>query len=238
MKRLISILILLFSTFLLYSAVDDEFILHIRAFKPGDSNVELKLNNALSLDDISAYDVVNLNEAASEIVGNMPTSDPSTMICPVVFSYRVEGADKPGAGNTIGYTLSIELTAFKLKSDNSDTSVYIPAYYQLGNLNATFPGNASDEENKNTSVRDDGWEIAYDSGIPAVQGNMATGNQSVVFNTSWTIKNERQNIESDMPRWITRGAVGVIVDYNTFNAAETPYGQYQATATITLGVNQ
>lgn len=230
MKKLICLCFIFLLAFIL--SADDSYVLRIRAFKPGDQDVVLKLNNALTLDDISNGDIVNLNDSASEIVGSIPSSAPSSMISKVIFSYRVEGADPPETGNSVGYKLTMTLSPFKLftGSDSTEQDVIIPAYYQLGNLNVTFPGTTEDANSPDL----DEWHIEYTDETSYIQNGLAD-TTNVSFETAWNVS-QQEGTRNPMPKWVARGAVGVIIDYRKYSDMATPYGKYRATATLRLEV--
>ena len=214
----------------LSSETSAEDILHISAFKPYKDGVYLHVNNALSHDDvITEGEIIELNEVLSRLMGIVSeNSTPSSMSSTVVFSYRIEGADEPENGSA-KYTLTIELGPLKNISGKDDV---IPVLYQLGYLTTTFPGNAGDG---NTPGEDgvDGWTIKYDS-TESLVNDIADNSGSANFVVRMTLSGTGTHELEYMPNWIARGAVGMIIDYPSYEAAS--YGVYQADAKLKLEV--
>ena len=225
MKKIV-IFTLLLLIFIPLFAEEYDYTLRIRAFKPGDSGVVMKINNALTLEDLAftSPSPINLNEHIERFVGNIPSTDPSSMVSNVVFSYRIEGADAPESGS-VSYTLNISMTPF---SREGGTEV-IPALFQLGNLDVTFPGSAGEI---NSPTKDD-WNISYaDISVKNEKADSDSGN--AVFSETWTVKNTLTSNANQMPNWIARGAVGLILDYSVFQSDKIPFGKYKSTVTLEL----
>ena len=228
MRRLAISLLLLVTTIMpiVSQTVAFEETLRISAFKPFRSGVYLHVNDALTMNDVEGDGyTINLNEIGDEIMGTVdPEADGTTssaMNSRVVFSYRVEGADQPTGADHLGYGISIDITPM------TNGEYVIPVLYQLGNFNATFPGNAGDE---NMPSRD-GWAVAYTS--TDIRNEVSKEGSKAQFNAEWSItKTETQN--KDMPLWVTRGAIGMVVDYSAYENA--PYGVYKAKVTMELKV--
>lgn len=230
MRRLAISLLLLVATIMpiVSQTVAFEETLRISAFKPFRSGVYLHVNDALTMNDVEGDGyTINLNEIGDEIMGTVdPEADGTTssaMNSRVVFSYRVEGADQPTGADHLGYGISIDITPM------TNGEYVIPVLYQLGNFNATFPGNAGDE---NMPSRD-GWAVAYTS--TDIRNEIATKGSPAQFNADWSIT-ETENQDKDMPLWVTRGAIGMVVDYSAYENENAPYGVYKAEVQMELKV--
>lgn len=219
MKKIV-LCILLLSTLISLFAEDYDYTLQIKAFKPGNQDVEMKINNALTLEDIKGENSsIVLNEYAGKFINNIP-SNPTSMVSEVVFSYRIEGADSVETGTS--YTLNISMTPFKRVGGPE----VIPALFQLGYIDATFPGEANE---LNVTTRDN-WNIEIDSSV--LNSNVSTGKGTL--SKSWTL-NRTEGTNNSSPNWIVRGAVGLILDYQTYqDAKKTPIGKYTSTVTLEL----
>ena len=215
----------------LASETSAEDILHISAFKPYKNGVYLHVNNALSHDDIIEGEIIELNDILDRLMGIVSEdSNPTSMSSTVVFSYRIEGADKPVNENEqLKYKLTIELGPLKNSSGKEYT---IPVLYQLGYFNTTFPGNAG-ADNTPGAEGVDGWTITYDPAV-SLDNAVANASGSAEFDVGLTLAGTGNHELGYMPNWIARGAVGMIIDYSSYEGA--PYGVYKATATLTLGV--
>lgn len=228
--------------------------LHISAFKPGDSGVKLVVNDALTRNNITSDgQVIDLDQNGSAFIGQIPNYTPSSMISEVAFSYRIEGAEPSDGRTEAKYKLNITLEPFKQvieaqSSDEGEETVevapaIIPAFFQLGNFNVTFPGTAHDKPEDKNKPSSKGWRIFYLEGteettIPAVKSSIANESQNASFNIILGIsKNtEDSTAASTSPNWVARGAVGVIIDYSRIQSDEVPYGRYQSNVIVTLEV--
>lgn len=219
------ILIMIICTVLHAESPASEDTLNITAFKPFKSGIKLHVNNALTMEDISNGTVINLNEIAGDLMGNADNI-PSTMTSNVIFSYRVEGADQP-QDDAIGLTYTLTITAEPLKNITNEEAGSIPVLYQLGHFDATFPGTASILNNHESG----GWTINYAS--EAVYSQKATESSPFSKEVSWTVK-ETNDQGITMPNWITRGAIGMVIDYASYN--EAAHGVYRADISLTLEV--
>lgn len=216
----------------LSSETSAEDILHISAFKPYKNGVYLHVNNALSHDDVIIEgEIIELNDILDRLMGIVSKdSNPTSMSSTVVFSYRIEGADEPMNENEqLKYKLTIELGQLKnVSGKNYD----IPVLYQLGYFNTTFPGNAGDD-NMPGAEGVDGWTITYDSAESLVN-KVANASGPAKFEVGLTLAGTGNHGLGYMPNWIARGAVGMIIDYSSYEDA--PYGVYKATAELKLEV--
>lgn len=216
----------------LSSETSAEDILHISAFKPYKNGVYLHVNNALSHDDVIIEDeIIELNDILDRLMGIVSEdSNPTSMSSTVVFSYRIEGADEPMNENEqLKYKLTIELGQLKnVSGKNYD----IPVLYQLGYFNTTFPGNAGDD-NTPGAEGVDGWTITYDSAESLVN-KVANASGPAKFEVGLILKGTGNHVHEYMPNWIARGAVGMIIDYPSYE--KSPYGIYKATANLKLEV--
>ena len=229
-KALFFIIALLISVlYPLASETSAEDILHISAFKPYREGVYLHVNNALSHDDvITEGEIIELNDVLDQLMGIVSeNSNPTSMSSTVVFSYRIEGADMPENGST-NYNLTIELSPL----ENISGEGVIPVIYQLGYFNTTFPGSAG-ADNTPGDEGVDGWTIKYDSAESLIN-DIANGSESAKFEIGLTLSGTGNHTLGYMPNWIARGAVGMIIDYPSYEAAS--YGVYQADAKLKLEV--
>ena len=221
MRKLLSIFFLFFSLLPLTAAGSDTLM--ITAFKPDpyqETGVYLKVSNALTREDMVAVEgtenTIDVSDYIGSLLGRQPAS--GTMSSTVIFSYRVEGNVEP-EGDTVSYKLKIDFSPLKNGND------ILTAYYQIGNFDVVFPGNAGEI---NTSIRPDGWKIAYnDTSVRNL--TVATGEVSV-DDLEWTISKEPTS--GTIPVWIARGAVGMVIDSTDYNSK--PFGKYTADVTITL----
>lgn len=235
MKKILLFIIALLLSVLcpLSSETSAEDILHISAFKPYEEGVYLHVNNALSHDDvITEGEIIELNDILDRLMGIVSEdSNPTSMSSTVVFSYRIEGADKPVNENEqLKYKLIIELEPLKKNVSGKDYA--IPVLYQLGYFNTTFPGNAGDD-NTPGAEGVDGWTITYDSAESLVN-DVANASGPAKFEVGLTLAGTGNHTLGYMPNWIARGAVGMIIDYPSY--VKSPYGIYQATANLKLEV--
>ena len=223
MRKLLSILFLLFALHTLTAAGSDTLM--ITAFKPDpyqETGVYLKVSNALTREDMVAAEgtesIIDVSDYIGSLLGRQPAS--GTMSSTVIFSYRVEGNEEP-EGNTVSYKLRIDISPLANGNEN------LTAYYQIGNFDVVFPGNAGEI---NTSTKD-GWKIAYDN--TSVR-NLTVSTEAVsVGDIKWTISKEPTS--GTIPVWIARGAVGMVIDSTDYNSK--PFGKYKADVTITLEAN-
>ena len=71
----------------------------------------------------------------------------------------------------------------------------------------------------------------------AAQGMRADESQNASFDVEIGVKKgDAPDAAAFAPNWVARGAVGVIIDYSSYQSADTPYGRYQSNVTVTLEV--
>lgn len=251
MKKFIVYLFLIFGLTILYAA--DLADLHITAFKPVDSGVKLVVNDALTRNNITSDgQIIDLDQNGSAFIGQIPSYTPSSIVGEVAFSYRIEGAEPSDGSSEAKYKLNLTLEPFKQVIEEQDSEedkepveinpAVIPAYFQLGNFNVTFPGAAQDNVTDKNKPESKGWRIFYSEDEKevttlAAQGMRADESQNASFDVEIGVKKgDAPDAAAFAPNWVARGAVGVIIDYSSYQSADTPYGRYQSNVTVTLEV--
>ena len=230
MKRFVSflILILMIFTHFVFAAEDVGFeplsstTFEISAFKIGPEDY-LKLyitdaiNESLAVIDYSTetdLDTINLSDHTDALI-DTPT---------VIFSYRV-------AGNTTGsYTVRIDFNPLKIDSADQSKQDTITATYGMNNFNLVFPVSYT------TYVPETDWEIYYQGstnadGLPVIASReVSTSPVYDAFSVSWKVDGS-----GDAQEWVSRGAVTMQLDENTYKGAST--GTYKANVVVTLEEN-
>lgn len=228
-KLLICLLILYISiTALSATSREDSATLVIKGYKmevpdTGDKSVKLEITSAVydgsetSMNILPSQDgKININPKKNSLLA----SDSGTyndFSSSTVFSFRAIGIN-PGS-----YWLRISFDPFyRYDSDgNRVENDKINAYYQIGSLNYSFPGETTNNQSP--------LEFEYDKDINVITFNTSQSGMAVP-EIKWSL------IGSTTFSWMVRGAVALSIFRTDYNNVD--YGEYRSYITIEVGVTE
>lgn len=229
-RNVFMVLLLLMISVLLYASAGDKDTASftIKAFKTGGMPLKLVINSRIDLSDVletsaagAAGGEIVLNGVIDDILGSDAGLQAAGLSAYIVFSYRLEG-------NISGmYDISFDFTPLT-HTNGTDT---IGTTYQIGNFNTVFIGTTG--ESQSSTYGD--WMISQ------TPESVQTASPGADTLPEFTETVEVRRIDgtavtegTSTPQWAARGAVGMIVDSASYSSADTPYGDYRTTVTVSV----
>ena len=218
-KVIITILVLLATSFSLFAVTSDTASFMVRAYKVGthdDSYLNMGVYDALTgtLQTVdSSYNKIDLtpytNNLKSNSIGTSSSVEPYDRH--VIFSFRV-------SGNYNGsFKCTVDIGAFELQTDKTKT---ITAYYEMRDVSCVFLTNYSTTITKGGKTQ-----------IDAKTENVTVPSSGTItpISVTWTVKEL-----TELENWRLQGSVGMAIEKEKYSSAAN--GVYKASVTITLEV--
>ena len=226
MKRLLSILLVMFMIFPLF-ALDENIdpsadnVLNIKGYKVGeDDYMKIVITDAISesLDVLDRpkegnRDAINVSDHIDNLLGTTGADFNSLRS---VFSYRV-------VGNRTG-SFRIDMTFNRLMNTAEDT---IGATYALGSLSYTFPEISSQSDGQYT--------IASTSGEKNILQADPSSANTTTLTSYWSVTPRSENATTQYP-WSHRGTVAMTISESDYSNENIPVGTYTALVEVKLYV--
>ena len=221
-KVIITLLVLLATSFSLFAVTSDTASFMIRAYKVGSSDteyIEMEVYDALTgtLQNVEAESTVYLTPYTNNLKVTS-TSFSSSSLEPydehVIFSFRVSGNNK--GSFTCNVTIS-PLT--KEKTLATDEDEIIKAYYELRDTTCVFTTNYK------TTGNNGGTTTLAAGAITA----MTVSDSDGTLSSSWSVNT------SSLENWRFQGSVGMAIMAADYSAAAN--GVYKANVTVNMVVN-
>ena len=218
-KVIITLLVLLATSFSLFAVTSDTASFMVRAYKVGthdDSYLNMGVYDALTgtLQTVdSSYNEIDLTPYTNNIRSNSigTSSSVERYDRHVIFSFRV-------SGNYNGsFKCTVDIGAFELQTDKTKT---ITAYYEMRDVSCVFLTNYS------TTITQGGK-----TQIDAKTENVTVPSSGTItpISVTWTVKEL-----TELENWRLQGSVGMAIEKDKYSSAAN--GVYKASVTITLEV--
>ena len=218
-KVIITLLVLLATSFSLFAVTSDTASFMVRAYKVGthdDSYLNMGVYDALTgtLQTVdSSYNEIDLtpytNNIRSNSIGTSSSVEPYDRH--VIFSFRV-------SGNYNGsFKCTVDIGAFELQTDKTKT---ITAYYEMRDVSCIFLTNYS------TTGKDEG-KTQIDSKVESI--TVPSSGTVTPLSVQWSVSELTK-----LQNWRLRGSVGMAIKKEDYTAADP--GVYKAAVKITLEV--
>ena len=214
-----SILLLLIMVSVVFAVAGDtdSETFMIKAFKNKfDGTARIYINDRISKQNVIEAERlgtpklgdISIDSVVDDVLGSAANiTDPY-----VVFSYRVEGS---GGGS---YTVNFKFSEFQNNNGNT-----IATDYQIGQLNSVFASEAGYTQ----SNEQGDWRIKQE-----IVSGRETGKDLAAIISFEDISTSWGRPDDNEGDWIARGAIGMVVDNESYSNA--PNGVYKATVTVTL----
>lgn len=222
-KVIITLLVLLATSFSLFAVTSDTASFMVRAYKVGSSDteyIEMEVYDALTgtLQNVTAGSTIYLTPYTNHLKTTSTEFSPSSLEPyedHVIFSFRVSG----NGGNSDKGSFTCNIIIDPLTAEVNEKDEYLTAYYELRDVTCVFTTNYK------TTGKNGGTTEIKSGATTAI----AVEDTSGTLGCSWRVTT------SELENWRFQGSVGMAIRENDYSTASK--GVYKASVTINLVVN-